>query len=168
MQFRILPEDYIAAVRLNYRPRPVLASVGVVVLMLAATAFLLGAWDLLRGRGDVWDIAGIAAIACFPMWYFVFLPWQIRRLYRQQRALREPYDVAFDAAGISMTSALASSTFPWLHVHKWRESKQLLLVYHSDAMFSIFPKRYFDSPLEIDRFRELLTSRGGSASFVDA
>jgi len=164
MQFQILPEDYIAAVRLNYRPRRVWAYVGSVVLMLAAIAFLPGVWDLLRGRGDVWDIAGLVAIAYFPTWYFVFLPRRIRKLYKQQRVLHEPHEIMFDATGISTTYSLANGTLPWSHVHKWRESKDLLLVYHSDAMFSIFPKRHFDPPSELDRFRELLASRVGPAN----
>lgn len=162
MLLRIFPEDYIAAVRLNYKPRKVWAVIGLFVVLLAVIAFVLGVRDIARGKGDIWDVIGLPAIAYPPLWYFVFLPRRIRKLYKQQRALHETHDVTFDEAGIATTYAFAKGVMPWSHVHKWRESEDLFLVYHSDAMFSIFPKRDFLPASDADRLREQLMLRVGS------
>lgn len=164
MQFRILPEDYLAGVRLNLRPRAAWAAVGLVVLALAALAIMLGVWDLMHGKAEAWDVIGVLAIGYFPVWYFVYLPIRVRKLYKQQRMLNEPHEVTFSESGVSTTHSTGSGTLPWSNIHKWRESDELFLIYQSDALFSIFPKRHFGLAGEIERFRHFLASSVGPAN----
>jgi hypothetical protein len=50
---------------------------------------------------------------------------------------------------------------PWEIFHKWKADKQLILVYHSDALFHIFPRRAFPSTEEFQWFQALLRTKLG-------
>lgn len=63
------------------------------------------------------------------------------RIYRQQRSLREVWDVVCDAESLRTTSETGFSSTPWSHYTRLREDVHLLLFYHSDALFQMVPKR---------------------------
>lgn len=167
MRVQILPEDYIAATRLPLRPRKSWAVIGVVLLMLATLVIVNDFWDVLRGKGHVWKDVGLTTIiAYFAGWYFVFIPVRVRRIYAQQRALHEPFEMTFDENGIFANNARADGKLPWEYIHRWRESETLFVLYQMDALFNILPKRCFVSSAEINHFRILLVSQvGPSAPF---
>ena len=58
--------------------------------------------------------------------------------------------------GVTASNSFGQGTYPWSHFHKWKEGKSLLLVYYSDVLFIIVPKRCFDRQEDLDRFRNLL------------
>lgn len=161
MQIRILPEDYLAAVRLNMRPRKAWAVVGIVLLVVFAAAIGLMLWRLASGQGQWFDFALAAAVVWLVAWYWVFLPRQVRKLYSQQRSLQEPFEAIFDDAGMRTRSERGDGTLLWADAHKWRESKHLFLIYQSDALFHLLPKRCFGSEAEQAQLRDLLLSRVG-------
>ena len=47
---------------------------------------------------------------------------------------------------------------PWADCHRWVEGSQEFLVFPSDAMFHLIPKRHLDEA-EIERVREILSSQ---------
>lgn len=164
IRVHILPDDYVAAIRLHQRPRGVRAAIGIMLLALACVAFVLAAWNLLHGRMDAADAIVVAAAIYLALWFFVLLPKRIRRLYWQQRALQQPHELDVGDDGIATRHPLGHGVLPWTNVHKWKESGDLFLVYHSDMLFNIVPKRGFESTQAVDDFREKLAAHVGPAN----
>lgn len=161
MQIRILPEDYLAGVRLNMRPRKAWAIAGIALLAVMAAGAAILLWKVVVGEGDWLDLIFPAAVAWLALWYWAFIPRQVRKLYSQQRSLQEPFDAAFDTAGMRVNNERGDAMLPWTDVHKWRESKRLFLIYQSDALFHLLPKRCFESEAEQKGLRELLLAQVG-------
>lgn len=161
MQIRILAEDYLAAVRLNLRPRKARAIAGIVLLVVVAIAIGLLLLRIASGEAQWFDSILVAAVVWLVLWYWVFLPRQVRKLYSQQRSLQEPFEAAFDATGMRIDSERGNATLPWADVHKWRESKRIFLIYQSDALFHLLPKRCFGSEADQAELRDRLLAQVG-------
>jgi len=87
------------------------------------------------------------------------LPRRARKIYNQQAALRVNYTYSWDKDGVSVTSANANARRPWSDYIKTLESDDLILLYHSDVVFEIFPKSWFANKEQVDEFRSLATRR---------
>lgn len=161
MRIQILPEDYLAGVRLNMRPRKTWAIAAIALLATGAVGVGSFRWRAVTGEMGWPELIVAALVAWLVLWLWVFLPRQVRKLYLQQRSLQEPFEAAFDAAGMRFNNARGDATLPWTDVHKWRESKRLFLIYQSDALFHLLPKRCFGSEAEQKDLRELLLAQVG-------
>lgn len=91
----------------------------------------------------------------------LYLPRRVRRVYSQQRSLQLPFEGVCTESGIESTNANTTSRLPWSHLIRWKEGPTLFVVYQSDLMFNIVPKRCFAQPEQVDEFRALLTERLG-------
>src|SRR5262249_29468642 len=107
--------------------------------------------------------AGIFVLA-FLLTRYVFLPWQGRKIFAQTKALQRPYHWTWNNEQLSLSSDLLNIVVPWADLIKWRESKDLFLVYPSSISFHMFPKRAFRDPAAVDAFRGLLQSKIASPS----
>lgn len=148
--------DFLAAQRLHYRydRKRILAYGG-----LAAAAAVLGAvawsfdqhviYSALWG-GAIGGVVGDAACR------FVWAPWRSRRVYKQQRSLHESFQYRWNNQHLSCESASGSARRPWRHYTKWKEDESVFLVYHSDALFEMLPKRWFVRPEQARDFRKHL------------
>ncbi len=96
--------------------------------------------------------AFLAALNLLSRW--IVLPIRARRIFQQQKNLQRPYRVSWDAEGVQTSSANGNSKIPWMEFLKWRESAQLFLLYRSDVLFQMYPKRCF-TPAQVDDFRSL-------------
>lgn len=161
MQIQISSDDYLSAIRAGMKPRPAFAVLGglIVVLALIAVVFTLYAWRL-QERGWT-DVLCLAAIAYIPAWYWLYLPWKVRRLYTQQRSLQEPASVEIGVAGLQFSTATGGGLLPWENIYRWRESRTVFVIYQSDALLHLIPKRCFDSPQAQNDFRVLLLRQVG-------
>jgi hypothetical protein len=101
----------------------------------------------------------IAALQLFLR--LIYLPRRVRRVYAQQRNLQLAFETVCTESGIESTNANSSTRLPWNHLIRWKEGATLFVVYQSDLMFNIVPKRCFAQPEQVDAFRSLLTERLG-------
>ncbi len=85
------------------------------------------------------------AVLYLGIYFFVVIPWRTNRSYRQNRFLDHKDEYRIDETGIHTKSDLGTSDMPWDHFHKWKESKRLLLLYPTDTMYLLFPRRLFDA-----------------------
>ena len=90
-----------------------------------------------------------------------YLPRRVRRVYSQQRNLQLPFESVCTDSGIESTNANTSSRLPWSHLIRWKEGATLFVLYQSDLMMTMVPKRCFAQPEQVDAFRGLLTERLG-------
>lgn len=154
----ISSEDYVDALRLHRRKivkRQLLAlctfaAIGVVVA--ATVSQLVGI--ILIGAG-VGGLIGEFALSTLT------LPRRVRKIYNQQAALRAYYTYSWDKDGVSVTSENVNARRPWSDYVKTLEDDDLILLYHSDIMFEIFPKSWFANKEQVDEFRSLATRATG-------
>lgn len=145
-------KDYLDALRLHRRKAVkrqllllfALAAIGMVV---AATGNLL--------IGIILIGAGVGGFIGEFVLSNLTLPRRARKIYSQQAALRANYTYSWDKNGVSVSSENANARRPWSDYIKTLESEDLILLYHSDIMFEIFPKSWFANKEQVDEFRNL-------------
>ncbi|MGC1376765.1 MAG: YcxB family protein [Anaerolineales bacterium] len=100
----------------------------------------------------------------FLLYRYVFLPRQIKKLFTQQKELSLPFELEITETGLLTSNELGNSTRPWGNFAKWKENEKLLLLYHSDIMFSIIPKRIFSEPQQVETVKAFLQKNKVSAA----
>lgn len=138
----ITADDYLQAQRLHIRPRLRFLVIGLVVAALFVLALAHSAIAALRGSGSA--VTPVLLILCFSylaLLYFVLLPLQARRIYRQQKTLHVAQTFLVDESGLGVRSELGVATLPWHMLHRWKENRHLFLVYHAPNLFTPLPKR---------------------------
>lgn len=167
LRAQLQEEDYVAATSLHSRVSRRMSLVGwLAILILALTA--AGVWVFGRDRLSAGQLAGLLGgsiggvagglIATFGTRY-LYVPWKAKRVFRQQRSLQLPFDFSWDDEGLLSRNEQGSYKHLWSDLLRWKENDRLFLVYISDAMFLILPKRTFSNPEDLISFRTLLQSR---------
>lgn len=95
-------------------------------------------------------ILSIALLGAIAFIKFVLAPYQMARLFEQQKGLSGPFQIELRDDGLHLQNELSTSLIPWGDFIKWRENQEMLLLYNSDAMFCMLPKHVFHSQDEID------------------
>ena len=148
----VRPEDYRRAAFLHLRPRPVFGVAGILMLTLVGLVLALK----IRSP-DPWNISTFMLVGClvyFAVYFFVVIPRLATKQFKQNRFLAHVAEFRIDGAGLRSQSDLGSMEIPWDHLHKWKESRRLILLYPTDATYLIFPRRLF-APAEWEEFRAL-------------
>lgn len=148
--------DLISAHWVHLRPRRSLAVVGVILfaLMLWALAISLRppvSYELGVGR---WILPG--SLVYGMVWFGALVPYRARRTFRQRKDLQRETAFVASEAGLAASNEYAQGSKPWADFLKWKEGKHVFLLYLSDGMYQIVPKRFFSSDSDMDEFRRLL------------
>lgn len=152
---QITLEDYIKAQFLHLRPRPIIKWVSVLIV-LTALALSIQQLVLPPSGAITWTpFAILGGLAYFAIIYGVILPLRIKKIYRQQKSLQEPYESELTDKTYASVSVHGAATMPWNMFHKYKMNKDTILVYQSDAIYHIFPKRWFTEEQFAD-FQEIL------------
>ena len=148
--------DYRRALFLHLRPRPVFAVLGILIILV----FLLDlVWMLCSP--DRWerDTFGMIGFLLFlAVYFFWFLPWRVSKSFKQNQFLKHSSTCVIDVTGVHTTSELGNSDIPWDHFHKWKMGRNMILLYPTDTMYFIFPKRLFSAE-SWDEFRAMVDSQ---------
>jgi hypothetical protein len=157
IEVRLEPEDYVTASRavaeLSWKGIFQLAGVAIVV-MLVATFFVVVEDDL--------QMALVTCGAAFGAGGGVFLakritlPRKAHRIFAQTPSLQRPYQVTWDDRALTATSQQGAGMYPWAEFHKSRELAGLFLIFLSDVMFIMVPKRDFPDDATMRNFRECI------------
>lgn len=149
--------DYLAAQRLHrkeyVRRQSLILAALVLIGLIAAWAGYLLAGAALFGAG-----AGgfIGELFCAK----VLMPRKHLRIFRQQVSLRSAYTYSWDSECISVVSEAGQAKRPWRNYIKSKESDDVFLLYHSDAMFEVIPKVWFHSLEQAEEFRRMALGAG--------
>ena len=143
--------DYVAAQFLHMRPRPIFAIIAVVpiglVLWAMATTTSVGLY-----------VSAIFLIALFTL----FLPWRHRRIFREYKALSEPFTMVVSEDGLNFESEQGSGLVPWSHIVKWRFNKSLVLLYPARNVYYLVPRHCFAAQSEFEEFTRRVRERVGT------
>ncbi len=90
----------------------------------------------------------------------IIMPYIVhRRIYFRNPRLYGKRTVTFDNEGLTSDSDLAHVEIKWSSFEKFRETKNLFLIYQTNDVAGITPKRAFPSPEAVEQFRNLLVSK---------
>ena len=145
----ITPDDYLIAQRLHRRKAAKLRYLaGVLAILLG-----LGAWLLSEGTiASVLIGVGIGVLIGEIITRRWLLPHRVRKLHHQQREFAHPVTYSWNSDVIEASSASGHSRRAWTVYHKMRENEDVVLLYHSDNLFEMIPKRWFRDASALDQF----------------
>lgn len=153
------PEDLISARWLYLRSRPFFVVFGSILFILTLSGFLLDFF----GPSNIRDytqggfLLGVILYILFV--FFVYIPFKLRRNYRQRKALQREVLLTISESGINSRNTNGSANIPWEDFLKWKAGKNMFLLYVSDSTYHIIPKRFFLNTEDIDRFHKILESK---------
>ena len=87
---------------------------------------------------------------------YVLQPNRARKNFVKQKELSLPFELEFTEAGMNFSNDLGNSTRPWAYFTKWKENEEIMLLYQSDALVTMIPKRLFADPQQIETVQALL------------
>jgi hypothetical protein len=151
----ISADDYLAAQRLHR------ARIAKWSYMAGAAGLLFGlvVW-LLSGSftGILFIAMGVGALLgefILDRW---LLPRRAYKLHQQHRDFAHPFTYSWTSDAIEARGISGQSHRPWTTYHKVRENEQLVLLYHSDNLFEMFPKRWFSDASALKQLLDLARS----------
>jgi hypothetical protein len=80
------------------------------------------------------------------------LPRRARRIFAQQKNLQRPFELRWDDDALCGASERGSSNTPWSDYLKSAQDDRIILLYLSDVMFQMVPKRCFGEPAQLEAF----------------
>ena len=109
-----------------------------------------------------------ALIATF-VWFFglmgagighmVSIAPKAKRVFRQQRGMRRTHEITWSDKGLTVSGEDGQSTTRWTDFHNSRELDDQFILFLSDAIFLMIPKRAFPDSSLLQSFRESIASR---------
>jgi len=82
-----------------------------------------------------------------------------RKIYSRNPRLYGKRTVIFDDEGLTSDSDIAHVEIKWSSFEKFKETKNLFLIYQTKDVAGITPKRAFPNPEAVEQFRNLLASK---------
>ena len=82
--------------------------------------------------------------------------YMIYKNWKSNPSIREPVNLEVSEEGINSQGATFQSAIKWQIFTKFLESKNLFILYQSNNLFNMIPKRAFSSDEQIEQFRDLL------------
>lgn len=70
-----------------------------------------------------------------------YTPWYLKKHYRKYPAIQRPMSLSVTDAGVKFMSDSGEGTVAWRDIYKWREGKDLLLIYPAPRIYYMVPKR---------------------------
>jgi hypothetical protein len=143
--------DFKKAQSLHARGGKVSTWLGYGVIGIIACMTLLGFVLVLIARFP-WEFLTlpILLLAVWAFFQFVLIPYQLGRVFKQQKDLSAPFEIELTDEEFYFHNAFGNSRMPWGNFVKWKENADLLLLYRSDAAFHLVPKRLFSGSEEAD------------------
>lgn len=153
--FKLAAGDLVAASWLYLRqglkrPR---ALVSWLVLWACFVAFLIFVNGGAPARPDRWlvllgiSLAPFAAVIAVAA---ILTPITARRVFRQQRSLQGEMTLSWSEAGLHVQSEYGAFEIPWSHFVRWTEDQHSFLLFESDRLYRVVPKRVLTSDQQQD------------------
>lgn len=150
-------EDYIAAHRLFYR------RVRTQFYRASALTLFIGLLFALKESGNwpqivIW--AGVGGLIG-NWWEDRFgLPQKVEKLYGQFKGISEPLTFSWDSEHIEGQSTEGHGKRKWTDYVRFREDETVFLLYITDHLWHVYPKRWFGNPSQLEEFRKYAMKAG--------
>jgi hypothetical protein len=127
-------------------------------------ALVVVGWALFGGlsNGDEGPARRAGLIAAGLVW--AAFPWAAGafgsyKTLKRSPNLRGTIRFQFDEEGYRLEGPHASAELKWAARVKWKEAKHTFLLYSNPRIASVIPKRFFQSPADVDAVRSLLQTK---------
>ena len=159
LQFKYTFKDYVEANATHSRFYRVRTIVWFIVTPILAAGFILIAIDKSS------QVSSTSVVSYLPVLIFLALmsPWGMRLIYyvrwkgQPSRLAAITYDVT--DGSVVVTTDTSRSEMKWETFTRFRESKNLFMLYAGRSLFYMIPKRAFAGETEEAEFRELARRR---------
>ena len=155
LQYEIQPSEHLEMVK-TARSGSARRTIG---LFLDGFVFLCGLLLLLLHPEVFWGPVFIACAVLIFLLHFAGPYIAHRRIYTRNPRIYGQRTVNFDEQGIRSDTQLGHIEAPWSSFERFRETKNLFLLYQTKDYAGIVPKRVFSSPEQLAEFRNLIGSR---------
>jgi len=167
LRFRVEPAeaDWRAAswLLLRHRWRPPRLILGFLGLWAFYAALLIGLDTWRYGWNSEWALGSLLEGALYGalVWLFIvflviaFLPRRVRNSLAEARRLGSGADMAIDAQGLRLTTAISQVTLAWPQFKIWHENGKVLALGVTDREALLLPKAQLD-PAIIETVRNHL------------
>jgi YcxB-like protein len=145
-------KDHIEAQRVLYS-RGVMAKLDKVV---AALLFGFGICCLVFVGLRWWTIIWFPLAAAEWFDLLSLSRWRTKIEFQRNPKFREKYHLTFSRENIHFKTASFDSTLQWTHYERVIESPDLFLLIYGKGLYTLIPKRCFNSNEDIDAFRALV------------
>lgn len=109
----------------------------IMIILVGYALTMLTGQDVLR-----WVILFLLALAAaMLLLIFLFSPYKTRKIFYQQKELSLPFQIKFDEMGVHFQNEMGGNNRPWSLFLKWDQNEKIMLLYLSDIMFLMLPKR---------------------------
>ena len=145
-------QEYVEAHGLNRRPVAVAmnwAMVAVLIVGVVLAALGVRLWSYVLIFGGIGGLLGEAAQAR------LYLPAKVRKLYAQFKGVDSPTTYTWDNSIFEVKSERGGGGRNWTDLHKVGENDALILLYTTDHLFEIVPKRWFANTAQVSEFVRL-------------
>jgi hypothetical protein len=162
---QLLWTDYLDSQLLHLRPDGLARYIayGAVVLFGLGTLGCL-VFAILAQAGFQLLILPLFVAAFIALYRYVLLPNRVRKIFSQQKELGAAFELEISESGLRASNEFGNSIRPWGNFTKWKENSSLLLLYHSDMMFSVLPKRCFPEADQAETIKSYLLQNGVPAA----
>lgn len=157
IEVRLEDADHLAAQRVHTRWTRRQVLVHVAVIAVGALLLLVPSrahWTVIAGSALLGGAIGGALWREIMRW--LWLPYRARRLFAQHKALHKPIEFEWDHEALSLRTESAIGRTPWSDYAHRREDGRVVLLYLSDVVFHVIPRRCFTDAAQEQSFRERL------------
>ena len=152
--------DYLAAQLLHAQPSGSQRIIQYVAYAFLALVFVSMLYLFFRFGAKIENILPILLFilaVIFPFFYRkVFMPNQVKKSFSQQKGMSLPFEFDFTETGMHTSNELGNNTLPWEYFTKWKENEDIIILYQSDSIIHMLPKRLFANPQELEMVKSFL------------
>jgi YcxB-like protein len=105
---------------------------------------------------NTWQAVLIGALLV--LWVFIGPTITGKRMYRRDQRLKGEFSADFTDEGVAIETGSSEGTVKWSGFTQFRETRNLMILHHTDYLFNIFPKRFFTEE-QLDFVRNLVKSK---------
>lgn len=152
--FRLTEDDLVAAGRLyawsSLRRPAIMIRLGILwlvfVIFLGFVAKGSQLFDVTQWSSDLGLVLTVSAapFVAVALITLVLTPIAARRTFRQQRSLQGELSYGWTASALTIGTEYGSFDMPWSHFLRWIEDDRTILLFESDRLYRVIPKRVLD------------------------
>ena len=151
-------DDFKKAQQLHARQGAAAADSPILLVIVIALFYLSLLLLVLLGRLQwTYLLAPLAILLVFLLFQYLYRPYLLRRVFNRQKDLSTPFEWELSESGLSVGNPDGNALIPWVDFKKWAEGKEMILLYHSNNVFRMIPKRLLSAESDLQYLREQLT-----------
>lgn len=155
---KVTEADYLRAMRLHRRSsQRVYYFISALTAMSGAAIYICS-----QQMGIIVMGAGLGGVAGELICSFLYLPWKVRRLYGQHKALQHELKYSWDTTHINLSYVDGQGRHRWTDFARYKEDEHVFLLYLQDGLFELVPKRWFQDSSQLANFRQLASQANQS------